>query len=175
MGSLAATPSAAADQESCRPDGLYETPGVAVPYCSVHDTEGREKMGADHQRRVIGYFTDWRTGKDGKPAYLVPDTPWDKVTHLNYASAHVDGGNKLSVGADGPDNASTGMTWPGAAGAEMDPDLPYKGHFNLLNKFKKKYPNVKTMVSVGGWAETGGYFDDSGKRVDEGRGARLHR
>lgn len=112
MGSLAATPSAAADQESCRPDGLYETPGVAVPYCSVHDTEGREKMGADHQRRVIGYFTDWRTGKDGKPAYLVPDTPWDKVTHLNYASAHVDGGNKLSVGADGPDNASTGMTWP---------------------------------------------------------------
>lgn len=168
MGSLAAAPSAAADQESCRPDGLYETPGVPVPYCSVYDTEGREKMGADHQRRVIGYFTDWRTGKDGKPAYLAPDIPWDKVTHLNYAFAHVDGANKLSVGADGPDNASTGMTWPGVAGAEMDPDLPYKGHFNLLNKFKKKHPNVKTMVSVGGWAETGGYFDDSGKRVDSG-------
>ncbi|WP_405710623.1 chitinase C-terminal domain-containing protein [Streptomyces sp. NBC_00046] len=168
MGSLAATPSAAADQESCRPDGLYATPGVAVPYCSVYDTEGRERMGADHQRRVIGYFTNWRTGKNGKPAYLVPDIPWGKVTHLNYAFAHVDGTNKLSVGADGPDNASTGMTWPGVAGAEMDPDLPYKGHFNLLNKFKKKHPNVKTMVSVGGWAETGGYFDDSGGRVDSG-------
>ncbi|MFD4861204.1 chitinase C-terminal domain-containing protein [Streptomyces atratus] len=168
MGSLAAAPSAAADQESCRPDGLYETPGVAVPYCSVYDTEGREKMGADHQRRVIGYFTDWRTGKDGKPAYLASDIPWDKVTHLNYAFAHVDGNNKISVGTDGPDNASTGMTWPGVAGAEMDPDLPYKGHFNLLNKFKKKYPNVKTMVSVGGWAETGGYFDDSGERVNSG-------
>ncbi|MEU3218803.1 glycosyl hydrolase family 18 protein [Streptomyces sp. NPDC006971] len=168
LGSLGATPSAAADQESCRPDGLYETPGVAVPYCSVYDTEGREKMGADHQRRVIGYFTGWRTGKDGKPAYLASDIPWDKVTHLNYAFAHVDGANKLSVGADGPDNASTGMTWPGVAGAEMDPDLPYKGHFNLLNKFKKKHPNVKTMVSVGGWAETGGYFDASGARVDSG-------
>lgn len=108
MGSLATTPSAAADQESCRPDGLYGTPGVAVPYCSVYDTEGREKMGADHQRRVIGYFTNWRTGKDGKPAYPASDIPWDKVTHLNYAFAHVDGGNKLSVGADGPDNASTG-------------------------------------------------------------------
>ncbi|TXS03612.1 chitinase [Streptomyces sp. col6] len=168
LGSLAAAPSQAADQESCRPDGLYETPGVAVPYCSVYDSEGREKMGADHPRRVIGYFTNWRTGKDGKPAYLASDIPWDKVTHLNYAFAHVDGSNKISVGADGPENASTGMTWPGVKGAEMDPDLPYKGHFNLLSKFKKQYPNVKTMVSVGGWAETGGYFDDSGKRVDSG-------
>lgn len=83
MGSLAATPSAAADQESCRPDGLYETPGVPVPYCSVYDSDGREKMGADHQRRVIGYFTNWRTGKDGKPAYLASGIPWDKVTHVN--------------------------------------------------------------------------------------------
>ncbi|OKI98746.1 chitinase [Streptomyces sp. CB01249] len=168
IGSLAATPSQAADQESCRPDGLYETPGVSVPYCSVYDSEGREKMGADHPRRVIGYFTNWRTGKDGKPAYLASDIPWDKVTHLNYAFAHIDGANKLSVGADGPENASTGMTWPGVKGAEMDPDLPYKGHFNLLSKFKKQYPNVKTMVSVGGWAETGGYFGDDGERVGSG-------
>ncbi|MYQ53934.1 MULTISPECIES: chitinase C-terminal domain-containing protein [unclassified Streptomyces] len=169
LGSLTAAPSAAAaDQESCRPDGLYRTPGVDVPYCSVYDSEGREKMGADHQRRVIGYFTNWRTGKDGKDAYLASDIPWDKVTHLNYAFAHVDGDNKISVGTDGPENASTGMTWPGVAGAEMDPALPYQGHFNLLNKFKKQHPNVKTLVSVGGWAETGGYFDDNGDRVDSG-------
>ncbi|MEV5613307.1 chitinase C-terminal domain-containing protein [Streptomyces sp. NPDC052225] len=168
LASLPATSSQAADQETCRPDGLYETPGVSVPYCSVYDTEGREKMGADHQRRVIGYFTGWRTGKDGTPAYLASDIPWDKVTHVNYAFAHVDSANKISVGTDSEKNAATGMTWPGVAGAEMDPDLPYKGHFNLLNKFKKQHPNVKTMISVGGWAETGGYFDDAGKRVDSG-------
>ncbi|MEV1046592.1 glycosyl hydrolase family 18 protein [Streptomyces sp. NPDC049916] len=169
MTSLATSPSAAAtDHESCRPDGLYRTPGVTSPYCTVYDAEGREKMGADHKRRVIGYFTNWRTGKDGKDAYLVPDIPWDKVTHLNYAFAHVDGSNKLSVGPDGPDNASTGMTWPGVAGAEMDPTLPYKGHFNLLTKYKKQHPDVKTLVSVGGWAETGGYFGPDGKRVNSG-------
>jgi chitinase len=168
LAGLPATVSHAADQESCRPDGLYKTPGVDVPYCSVYDTEGREKMGADHQRRVIGYFTGWRTGKDGTPAYLAPDIPWDKVTHLNYAFAHIDANNKISVGTDGPANAATGMTWPGVGGAEMDPQLPYKGHFNLLNKFKKQHPDVKTLISVGGWAETGGYFDDSGKRVNSG-------
>lgn len=169
MTSLAATPSAAAtDHESCRPDGLYKTSGVDTPYCTVYDGEGREKMGADHKRRVIGYFTNWRTGKDGKDAYLVPDIPWDKVTHLNYAFAHVDSSNKLSVGPDSADNASTGMTWPGVAGAEMDPTLPYKGHFNLLTKYKKQHPDVKTLVSVGGWAETGGYFGPDGKRVNSG-------
>ncbi|MFZ3493342.1 chitinase C-terminal domain-containing protein [Streptomyces sp. 5.8] len=163
--SLAAAP---ADNQSCRPDGMYTTPGVDVPYCTVYDTEGREKMGADHQRRVIGYFTGWRTGKDGTPAYLVNNIPWDKVTHLNYAFGHVGSDNKLSVGSDGADNAATGMTFPGVTGAEMDPDYAYKGHFNLLSKYKKQYPDVKTMISVGGWAETGGYFGDDGKRVGSG-------
>ncbi|KUN97233.1 chitinase C-terminal domain-containing protein [Streptomyces caeruleatus] len=168
LAGLPATVSHAADQESCRPDGLYRTPGVDVPYCSVYDGAGREKMGADHQRRVIGYFTGWRTGKDGTPAYLAPDIPWDKVTHLNYAFAHIDGGNEISVGTDGATNPATGMTWPGVSGAETDPEFPYKGHFNLLNKFKKQHPDVKTLISVGGWAETGGYFDDSGTRVNSG-------
>ncbi|MEU6124798.1 chitinase C-terminal domain-containing protein [Streptomyces sp. NPDC047123] len=163
-----AAPAAAADDASCRPDGLYQTPGVNVPYCSVYDSAGREKMGADHQRRTIGYFTGWRTGKNGEPAYLAKDIPWDKITHINYAFAHIDKDNKLSVGADGEKNAATGMTWPGVAGAEMDPALPYKGHFNLLTKYKKQHPNVKTLISVGGWAETGGYFGDDGKRVNSG-------
>ncbi|MEU0396687.1 chitinase C-terminal domain-containing protein [Streptomyces sp. NPDC006208] len=167
-GALSSGVSHAASQESCRPDGLYATPGVNVPYCSVYDTEGREKMGADHQRRVIGYFTGWRTGKDGTPAYLASDIPWDKVTHINYAFGHIDSANQLSVGADGADNAATGMTWPGVAGAEMDPAYTYKGHFNLLNKFKKQHPQVKTLISVGGWAETGGYFDGNGTRVASG-------
>ncbi|MHC0433188.1 chitinase C-terminal domain-containing protein [Streptomyces sp. O3] len=158
----------ATDHASCRPDGLYATPGVDVPYCTVYDADGREKMGADHQRRVIGYFTGWRTGEDGTPAYLASDIPWDKITHINYAFAHIDSANKLSVGSDTAENPATGMTWPGVEGAEMDPSLPYQGHFNLLNKFKKQNPDVKTLVSVGGWAETGGHFDDNGDRVADG-------
>ncbi|MGX1882169.1 chitinase C-terminal domain-containing protein [Streptomyces sp. NPDC055287] len=168
LSSLAGGVSHAADNESCRPDGLYKTPGVDVPYCSVYDAEGREKMGADHKRRVIGYFTGWRTGKNGEPAYLASDIPWDKVTHLNYAFAHIRSDHKISVGSDGEKNAATGMTWPGVAGAEMDPAYGYKGHFNLLSKFKKQHPDVKTLVSVGGWAETGGYFADNGDRVNSG-------
>ncbi|GLZ43043.1 glycosyl hydrolase family 18 protein [Actinokineospora sp. NBRC 105648] len=160
--------SSAAGQEDCRPDGLATTPNVAVPYCLAYDTAGREKMGADHPRRVIGYFTSWRTGKNGQPSYLAKDIPWDKVTHVNYAFGHIDGQGKLSVGDDTADNPSTGIEWPGVPGAETDPAYPYKGHFNQLNKFKKQHPNVKTLISVGGWAETGGYIGADGKRVADG-------
>ncbi|MBU8900308.1 chitinase C-terminal domain-containing protein [Corallococcus sp. M34] len=162
------TTNGGSDPVGCRPDGLYSTPGVAVPYCLVYDSAGREKMGADHPRRIIGYFTSWRDGKNGAPSYLVPQIPWDKITHINYAFAHVDGQNKVSVGANSPNNPATGQEWPGVAGAEMDPAFAYKGHFNLLNKFKKQHPAVKTLVSIGGWAESGGYLDDNGNRVASG-------
>ncbi|MFC5288178.1 chitinase C-terminal domain-containing protein [Actinokineospora guangxiensis] len=160
-------PASAADHSACRPDGLAQTV-PNVPYCLAYDTEGRETMGADHPRRVIGYFTSWRTGKTGQPAYLAKDIPWTKVTHVNYAFGHIDAAGKLSVGPDGPTNASTGMEWPGVPGAEMDPTVSYKGHFNLLTKYKKQHPHVKTLISVGGWAETGGHFRPDGSRVADG-------
>ncbi len=154
---------------ACRPDGLYTTPTLVPAYCSVYDNAGREKMGPNHPRRIIGYFTSWRTGKNGAPSYLAKDIPWAKLTHINYAFAHVDAQHRVSVGdVSDPLNAATGLTWPDVPGAEMDASLPYKGHFNLLNKFKKQYPHVKTLISVGGWAETGGYFDSAGKRVASG-------
>lgn len=155
--------------DDCRPDGLYQTPGVNTPYCTVYDENGREKMGADHPRRIIGYFTAWRNGANGQPSYLVNNIPWDKLTHINYAFAHVNGENKISIGnPSNPANPATGMEWPNVAGAEMSADYAYKGHFNLLNKYKQQYPDVKTLISVGGWAETGGYFDESGARVNSG-------
>ena len=157
------------EANKCRPDGLYQTPGVTPAYCTIYDEQGREKMGSDHPRRIIGYFTSWRNGANGQPAYLVNNIPWDKLTHINYAFAHVDSNNRISVGSpNNPDNPATGMEWSGVAGAEMSPDYAYKGHFNLLNKYKQQYPDVKTLISVGGWAESGGYFDDSGDRINSG-------
>ncbi|MGH3680361.1 MAG: chitinase C-terminal domain-containing protein, partial [Natronosporangium sp.] len=154
------------DDAECRPDGLHPTPGVAVPYCDVYDTDGREVMSTP--RRIIGYFTSWRTGTNGQPAYLASDIPWQKLTHINYAFAHVDSGFEISVNESVPGNPATDLTWPGVPGADMDPSLPYEGHFNLLNRYQAQHPDVKTLVSVGGWAETGGFLDADGNRVPAG-------
>ncbi|MFC5662563.1 glycosyl hydrolase family 18 protein [Kitasatospora misakiensis] len=136
----------------CRPEGLATTPGVVTPYCRAYQNDGREWLGEGRSRRVVGYFNGGRTGADGTPHYLVKNIPWSKVTHLNYAFASVEN-NRIKVDAN-----ATQKEWPGEVGAEMDPSLPYKGHFNLLTKYKRLHPRVKTLISVGGWAGTGGFY-----------------
>ncbi|GAB2876429.1 glycosyl hydrolase family 18 protein [Pseudoduganella ginsengisoli] len=123
----------------------------------MYDANGREKLANGMNRRIVGYFTSWRTGAGNTPSYLVNNIPWDKVTHINYAFASVDSNAKVAIGS-GANNPDTGMTWPNIPAAAMDPALPYKGHFNLLAQYKKRYPGVKVMLSVGGWAGSGGYY-----------------
>ncbi len=150
---------------NCRPDGLYQTPGVTVPYCSIYDQDGREMMGADHPRRVIGYFTSWRSGDDPQSSYLVNDIPWQQLTHINYAFVSIGSDGKVNIGdVNDPNNVAVGREWPDV---EIDPSLGFKGHFGALATYKQQY-GVKTLVSIGGWAETGGHFDDTGVRIDDG-------
>ncbi|KLV07049.1 chitinase [Photobacterium aquae] len=151
--------------DNCRPDGLYQTPGVKVPYCTIYDAEGREQMGADHPRRVIGYFTSWRASDDPQTQYLVNDIPWEQLTHINYAFVSIGSDGKVNVGdVNDPSNAATGQEWPGV---EIDPALGFKGHFGALATYKAKH-DVKTLISIGGWAETGGHFGPNGDRVADG-------
>lgn len=155
------TPSAA----NCRPDGLYQTEGINVPYCTAYDEDGRELMGADHPRRVIGYFTSWRAGDDPQAAYLVKDIPWEQLTHINYAFVGIGPDGNVNLGdVNDPNNAATGKEWPGV---DIDPTLGFKGHFGALATYKERY-GVKTLISIGGWAETGGHFGADGNRVADG-------
>ncbi|OEE49542.1 chitinase [Enterovibrio norvegicus] len=150
---------------NCRPEGLYQTPGVNVPYCTIYDAEGREDMGADHPRRIIGYFTSWRSGDDPQAQYLVDDIPWEQLTHINYAFVSIGSDGKVNVGnVNDPNNAATGKEWPGV---EVDPALGFKGHFGALATYKQKH-DVKTLISIGGWAETGGHFAENGDRIADG-------
>ncbi|GGK73431.1 phosphatidylinositol-specific phospholipase C domain-containing protein [Mangrovihabitans endophyticus] len=144
--------SMAAAASDCRPEGMVPTANVATPYCDVYQGDGREWLGNGRPRRVVAYFNGGRTGADGTPHYLVKNIPWSKVTHINYAFAAVQN-NRIAV-----DAAATQMQWPGEVGAEMDGSLPYKGHFNLLTKYKRLHPRVKTLISVGGWAGSTGFY-----------------
>ena len=94
--------------------------------------------------------------------------PWKDITHVNYAFAHVNDQWEVSIGdVNNPDNSSVGMSWPekGAKYA-LNPNLPYKGHFNMLKTNNKN--GVKLLLSVGGWAETGGFFNEADGRTVSG-------
>ena len=108
-----------------------------------------ETTPSDHPRRIIAYFCEWGN-QELKGYYTVDKIPWDKITHINYAFAKVNSQNKI----DFIDRAAAiEKDFPGQL-----TNLSYKGNFNLLTKYKQLYPDVKTLISVGGWSETTGFY-----------------
>lgn len=103
------------------------------------------------ERKVIAYFAEWAFGNDSHENYTADRMPWEKMTHINYAFATVNPStNKIDFGDK---NAAIEKEFPGQTS-----DFSYKGHFNVINSYKKKYPNVKSLISVGGWAGTTGFY-----------------
>ncbi|MCL2694642.1 MAG: glycosyl hydrolase family 18 protein, partial [Oscillospiraceae bacterium] len=100
------------------------------------------------QRRIIGYFCEWRDNATGQN-YTVHDIPWGKVTHINYAFAQVTN-NRIALFDPW---FAIQKEYHG-----QDPNLPFRGHFNLLNTYKRQYPDTKLLISVGGWTLSSGFY-----------------
>lgn len=73
------------------------------------------------------------------------------ITHINYAFAKVNAQNKIEIMDR---KAAVEKDYPGQLA-----ELPFKGHFNQLVKYKQLYPDVRTLISVGGWAGSGGFYN----------------
>ena len=82
------------------------------------------------QPRVIGYYAEW------KKQYPVERIPADKLTHVNYAFAVIKDG-KIALRE-----------------AEQA-----RANFPKLVELKKKHPTLRTLISVGGWADSEGFSD----------------
>jgi chitinase len=118
--------------------------------------------------RIIGYFPEW--GVYQRPYYVkhvVTAGAAGKLTVLNYA-----------FGVPGPD-AATGeiacriddpfaayqQTYAAADSLDGLADEPFqalRGHFNQLRKLKALYPDLKIVVSLGGWLGST-YFSDAAR------------
>jgi chitinase len=100
-------------------------------------------------KRIVAYFPFW-ADQPHKGNYGVEDIPWAKLTHINYAFAAV--GNDFRI--ELLDTAiQIQNVYP-----NQDNALPYKGQFNQITHFKQQFPNVKVLISIGGWAESGGFW-----------------
>ncbi|GGJ40015.1 glycoside hydrolase family 18 protein [Deinococcus roseus] len=91
---------------------------------------------------VVGYYPSW--GVYGKN-YFVQDIPADKITHINYAFANVNAEGKCVLGDPWADiqNGNLGMVGEG--------EKALKGNFAAIKHLKARHPNLKVMISVGGW------------------------
>lgn len=100
--------------------------------------ENNEKV----MKRRVAYFTSWSTYEKN---VNISDIDFGILTHLNFAFANLNQDGEILIGDRWADieKPFEGDTW------ESNSEI--KGHFNQLKKIKEKYPDIKTLISVGGW------------------------
>lgn len=80
-------------------------------------------------KRVVGYYAAWAAYS----GYLPDQIDANKLTHINYAFANIDEEYRLTFGF---------------------PDIDQK-NIRLLHSLKSKNPDLKILISVGGWSWSG--------------------
>ena len=81
--------------------------GTCLPALKVSAVQTNEKLnnvqasGSTEtvDRKVVAYFPEWGYANENRDYYTVDRMPWDKMTHINYAFAHVGTDNKIAIGS----------------------------------------------------------------------------
>lgn len=79
---------------------------------------------------VLGYYPAWMSNR----GYQVEDIPFDKVTHVNYAFMDVAEDGKVVFSEQWADS--------------------HRKNFPKFKKLNGKYPNLTTLLSIGGWTNS---------------------
>lgn len=121
-------------------------------------------------RRVVGYFTQWGIYNQG---YRLRDLDASggaaRLTHLAYAFGNVRD-NRCELGVLKATNEQTGeggdayadysRTFTAAESVDGIADTwgaPLRGHWNQLRKLKARHPELKVLISLGGWNWSRGF------------------
>jgi chitinase len=96
-------------------------------------TTASQATSAQPSKKIIGYYAAWAAYSGFLPDRIDPS----KLTHINYAFANIGSDLKISMG------------YP-----DVDPN-----NFALLQALKQKNPNLKTLISIGGWTWSGKFSD----------------
>ena len=118
------------------------------------------------KKEIVAYFPEWRA--KGEHPYYVKDiekrNSADKITILNYAFIipHPD-----SSGIIIPQFIDSNMAYIqpytktiSIDGVADDSTQVLRGQFNQLKKLKQRHPELKILLSIGGW-EGSRYFSDA--------------
>ncbi len=118
------------------------------------------------KKEIVAYYPEWRA-KDKIP-YLVKDiergNSADKITVLNYAFVEP---KPDSTGVIIPSFLNPYLAYRQVYSSSMsidgvadDSTQPLRGQFNQLRKLKLRHPNLKIILSIGGWSGSK-YFSDA--------------
>ncbi len=109
--------------------------------------------------QLIAYFPEWEYRRPYLVKNIATSGSADKLTLINYAFGFPRPDEKtgaITCQTGDPYAAyqqvySTAMSVDGQAD---DPRQPLRGHFNQLKKLKALYPQIKVVLSLGGWSDS---------------------
>jgi chitinase len=96
--------------------------------------------------KIIGYYADWTAER-----FPLADIPADNLTHVNYAFGKIGPDTKLTFNRA----IALDRVYPGDC---TEPQCPH-GLFNQITLIKQRYPHLKFLISVGGWTDSGPFYD----------------
>ncbi|MGL5149873.1 MAG: glycosyl hydrolase family 18 protein [Clostridium sp.] len=117
-----------------------------------------EEVKAKSNKRIVSYFPNWGFWQDSQKRIQVKDIPWDKVTHINHAFFEITKDFKIEstdewVDYYQPFSHSPADDWEKYPVNGYSKDNP-AGHMGEYKYYKSKYPDVKLLISVGGWTRS---------------------
>ncbi|XP_045622862.2 endochitinase [Procambarus clarkii] len=128
--------------------GVYAEPRYARPGDHEPQVYGSSAQPERLARRVC-YYETWAVHRPEEVHYDIEDIPADLCTHLIYSFCGV-----------------SNVTWEVMV---LDPELDINANgYRRFVALKEKYPDLKTMIAVGGWAEGGKKYSQM-VSVDERR------
>lgn len=93
------------------------------------------------KNRIVGYFTSWSAyARNSSVQEIDPSC----LTHLNFAFANLQPDGEITIGDSWADLEKSYHEEPG-------------GHFAQLQKLKEINPELKILISVGGWTWSGNF------------------
>lgn len=101
-------------------------------------------------RRNVAYYTSWSAYARN---VMVKDIDASLITHLNFAFANLNTDGSIVIGDSWVDVEKP------MGGESWDSPGDSRGHFAQLRELKKKYPHLKTLISVGGWTWSNNFSD----------------
>ncbi len=96
---------------------------------------------------VVGYYPSWA------PAHqvAVKEIPAARLSHINYAFSNVSQDGQCVLGDPAADVQKVYTAAESVNGKDDPASLAFHGNFNQLIELKQQYPDLKVLISIGGW------------------------
>ncbi|MBR7838576.1 glycoside hydrolase family 18 protein [Actinospica durhamensis] len=101
---------------------------------------------------AIGYFTQWSIYSGFMEKNLVSDGAASRLTEINYAFSSVSAAGLCTSGDSWADYQRPFSASEAVNGVADTSTQALAGNFNQLKELKAEYPNLKIVMSIGGWS-----------------------